>query len=115
MNGTDGENTSVVTDGTGKAGERSDSGSEENGVMYIPEVMDLTDERERKYLGVEWRPISYVAGVIPYKVMPDLSNVVNAGQFEGFTDKQLRMLAENGFLVVPSTDNGISTLKNSAR
>ena len=104
MNGTDGENTSVVTDGTGKAGERSDSGSEENGVMYIPEVMDLTDERERKYLGVEWRPISYVAGVIPYKVMPDLSNVVNAGQFEGFTDKQLRMLAENGFLVVPSKD-----------
>lgn len=69
-----------------------------------PDMSVFAAERERKYIDVEWRPVSYEAKVAGYKIKPDLSNVVNAGQFEGFTDKQLKMLSRNGFLVVPSKD-----------
>lgn len=49
-------------------------------------------------------PVSYEAKVPQYKVKPDLSNVENASQFGGFTEKQLKMLSENGFVVIPSKD-----------
>lgn len=47
---------------------------------------------------------TYEAKVAPYTIAKDLSNVVNIGQFSGFTPEQIRMLVENGFVVVPSTD-----------
>lgn len=65
-------------------------------------------ERERKHISVEWEPVSYEAKVAPYKVKKDLSNVVNAVQFGKFTDKQLKMLCNNGFVVIPSGDEQLA-------
>ncbi len=46
----------------------------------------------------------YEARVQPYRVQPRLANVTNASRFSGFTADQLKMLTENGFVVVPSRD-----------
>lgn len=61
-------------------------------------------EREKKHVSVEWKPISYEKKVAPYKIKKDLSNVANAEQFGSFTGSQLKMLYNNGFVVIPSTD-----------
>ncbi len=59
-------------------------------------------ERERKYIDVEWKPASYEKKVAPYKVNKDLSNVVNADQFGSFSSRQVELLSDNGFVVIPS-------------
>lgn len=59
-------------------------------------------ERERKYIDVEWKPVSYEKKVAPYKVNKDLSNVVNADQFGSFSSRQVELLSDNGFVVIPS-------------
>ncbi len=59
-------------------------------------------ERERKYIDVEWKPASYEKKVTPYKVNKDLSNVENADQFGKFSARQLELLSNNGFVVIPS-------------
>lgn len=47
---------------------------------------------------------TFEANVDPYVINKDLSNVENMEQFSGFTKEQLKMISENGFLVLPSTD-----------
>lgn len=44
------------------------------------------------------------AKVKPYTVAANLSNIKNIDQFSGFTMEQKKMLAENGFVVLPSQD-----------
>ena len=44
---------------------------------------------------------AYTANVQPYKIAKDLSNVENLYRFDGFTDEQKKMLARNGFIVLP--------------
>lgn len=50
---------------------------------------------------------AYEAKVKPYTVAKDLSNIENINQFEGFTKEQVKMLADNGFVVLPSTSSRI--------
>lgn len=64
----------------------------------------FTPERERKYVDVEWKPLSYEKKVAPYSVAPTLSNVVNLSQFGSFTAKQKQMLSGNGFFVAPAKE-----------
>jgi len=42
----------------------------------------------------------YTPAVEKYEVNEDLSNLVNAGQYDGFTDKQLKSIYEDGFVVL---------------
>lgn len=42
----------------------------------------------------------YTPLVEKYEVNQDLSNLVNAGQYDGFTDKQLKSIYEDGFVVL---------------
>jgi hypothetical protein len=42
--------------------------------------------------------------VNPYVINKDLSNIENLGQFSGFTMEQIKMLSENGFIVLPGND-----------
>lgn len=91
------------TGGNGTAGDGED-GNETEGDPLAVAVPVFSAERERKYVNVEWKPVSYEKKVTPYKVNGDLSNVENAAQFGRFTDKQLKMLSDNGFVVIPATD-----------
>ncbi len=45
----------------------------------------------------------YKAKVTPYTIAKDLSNIENIDQFSGFTKEQIKALAENGFVVLPTT------------
>lgn len=64
----------------------------------------FTDERERKFSPLEWNSLEYKAQVKPYKVKGDLSNIENLEQFGEFTPEQKKMLSENGFVIVPSSE-----------
>ncbi len=44
----------------------------------------------------------YEAKVPSYRIAEDLSNIENIDQFSGFTKEQIRMLANNGFVVLPT-------------
>ncbi len=47
------------------------------------------------YEGIEYTPMAS-----SYALGSDLSNLYNAGQYDGFTDNQLKMIQENGFVVL---------------
>ena len=55
----------------------------------------------------------YVAKVKAYKIAPDLSNVENKDFFTGFTEEQKRMIAKNGFIVLPSRDTKMHYIYDS--
>ena len=46
-----------------------------------------------------YQPVTVKAGVAPYTVKPDLSNVVNRKQYGAFTARQTELLAKQGFFV----------------
>lgn len=57
---------------------------------------------------VEYEVPQYTPNVVEYTVKPDLSNVYNIEQFEGFTDNQKKSLYEKGFVVLkPGEDTYI--------
>lgn len=58
-------------------------------------------------LETDYNEPSYDAKVPSYTVAKDLSNVENIDQFSGFTKAQIKSLAENGFVVVPSINTRI--------
>ncbi len=51
-----------------------------------------------------YSPLSVKPSVKPYRVRPDLRNVVNLRQFGKLTGEQKALLAKNGFFVTPSQD-----------
>lgn len=57
---------------------------------------------EIKNIQFSFTPTSYEARVKPYIINEDLSNIENIHRFTGFTDEQKRMIAKNGFIVLPS-------------
>lgn len=105
----------IITDG-GKAAGNEDNASGED--------MSGADQAEqRKPVGVitsfklngEWTKLEtaknqlselvipeYEARVDAYHIAEDLSNIENINQFSGFTKTQIKSLAENGFVVLPS-------------
>jgi Protein of unknown function (DUF3160). len=52
----------------------------------------------------EYKAPSFTAKVPSYQVAKDLSNIQNKGQFSGFSKNQIKLLSQNGFVVVPSDD-----------
>jgi hypothetical protein len=64
----------------------------------------FSDEKDRVFTSLEWKPSVYSAMVKPYKVKSDLSNIVNIGQFGEFTKEHKQMLTKNGFVVMPTQE-----------
>lgn len=50
----------------------------------------------------EYKPLEFTAKSPEYMVKPDLSDIENIGQFTNLTQKQKEMIAQNGFVVVPT-------------
>lgn len=73
----------------------------------IPELIRLSTKWTKVATAEVQKPEftipAYEAKVEPYVINKDLSNVVNLNSFSGFTDEQIRSLAENGFVVLPTT------------
>lgn len=49
-----------------------------------------------------YQPLSFTANVPEYSVAADLSNIENIEQFTNLTPKQREMIAQNGFVVIPT-------------
>lgn len=64
----------------------------------------FTNDAGSNEAAVPFNPVNYEALVKPYKVSANLSNVVNSNQFGAFTSEQKKLLAKNGFLVVPTKE-----------
>ncbi|PKM52280.1 MAG: hypothetical protein CVV02_02640 [Firmicutes bacterium HGW-Firmicutes-7] len=62
---------------------------------------------EFQNIEVPYSSVSYERNVSPYVIESDLSNVENIGMFSGFTPDQIKMLADNGFVVLPSQNTKI--------
>ena len=54
--------------------------------------------------GSAYAPVKITPKVADYKINPDLSNVVNLGQFPNLTAGQRQKLASNGFVVAPGSN-----------
>ncbi len=74
---------------------------DEAGIVFKPV---FSDEKERVFTSLEWKPSVYDAMVKPYKVKSDLSNIVNIDQYGKFTQEQKQMLSKNGFVVMPTQE-----------
>lgn len=91
------------TTGGEQSGDKAGTdGDKDTGAVPVGIFPKFAAERERKYIDVEWKPVSYEKKVAPYKVNKDLSNVENADQFGKFSARQLELLSNNGFVVIPS-------------
>ncbi len=97
------DNTQQDSEGQQTA-DSSEGGNEAAGEPQASTEPVFSTERERKYIDVDWKPVSYENKVAAYKVKSGLSNVENAAQFGSFTDSQLKMLSDNGFVVIPARD-----------
>lgn len=54
---------------------------------------------------VEFVPTQYTPKVPKYQVAPDLSNIQNLKRFYGFSEEQIKLLSQNGFVVLdPNPD-----------
>lgn len=58
----------------------------------------------------DYRPVVVEPRTEPYEIKEDLSNVENIDQFSGFTDEQKKMLAGNGFIVLPGDNTRMNTV-----
>lgn len=52
--------------------------------------------------GETYQPLSFTAQAPAYTVSEDLSNIENLDQFSNLTEKQRAMIAQNGFVVIPT-------------
>lgn len=68
---------------------------------------------EYKNIDVPYTPLTYDAKVLPYIVESDLSNIENIDMFTGFSPEQIKMLVDNGFVVLPSTNTKIHNTYDS--
>ncbi|PKM94231.1 MAG: hypothetical protein CVU84_12275 [Firmicutes bacterium HGW-Firmicutes-1] len=59
---------------------------------------------EYKNIEVPYIPVAYEAKVLPYTIESDLSNIENIDMFSGFSQEQINMLVDNGFVVLPSNN-----------
>ncbi|SHJ28293.1 hypothetical protein SAMN02745975_01711 [Geosporobacter subterraneus DSM 17957] len=64
----------------------------------------FTGEKDRKRIDVPFEPLKFTAQVKPYQVKADLSNIVNLQQFGEFTPEQRKLIAKNGFVVLPTKE-----------
>lgn len=55
-------------------------------------------------INVPFEATQYTAAVPAYRVEADLSNIANLEQFGSFTEKQKELLAKNGFVVTPKSE-----------
>ena len=70
----------------------------ETGDENIPTAWNMNFEELN--VDVPFSVPDYTPVVEKYEVNEDLSNLVNAGQYAGFTDKQLKSIYEDGFVVL---------------
>ena len=65
-------------------------------------MVEITEAVETGFGAYTPYPVSVTPSVAPYTIQPDLSNVTNLNGF-GFSEHAEEMLAQNGFVVTPST------------
>ena len=63
-------------------------------------IADITGPVESSFATYYPIPVSVDPSVEPWEIEPDLSNVVNADQFD-LTDEEISLLVQNSFVVVP--------------
>lgn len=66
--------------------------------------VNFIDKRSRKPVEVPYVPVKFTAQVKPYQVKEDLSNIINLQQFGEFTLEQRKLIAKNGFVVIPTKE-----------
>lgn len=73
--------------------------SEEEVVLQRP-----SRDNSRSFVTQEnaYQPLSFTANAPEYSVAADLSNIENIDQFSNLTEKQREMIAQNGFVVIPT-------------
>lgn len=62
------------------------------------------DNHPNNPLTLKFNNTPYTAKVTPYKVNTNLSNISNRAQLGSFTNEQKKLLAQNGFCVIPTQD-----------
>lgn len=80
---------------------------EEKGVLGAPPLIMSELAAAAESSGNPKAPFSikeYEAKVKPYTIAANLANIDNIKKFTGFTAEQQKMLAQNGFVVLPSQD-----------
>jgi hypothetical protein len=55
----------------------------------------------------DYKVPAYEVDVNPYTIAKDLSNIENIDQFQGFNKEQMKMLVNNGLVVLPDTSSRI--------
>lgn len=92
-----------------KDGETKDNTSaeivqpEEKEELKIEEI-NFKAEKNRKVIDIPYEPSKIQAGLKPYVINDDLSNIVNLDSFGEFAPEQKKLLAKNGFVVNPVKD-----------
>ena len=76
---------------------------EQSGVQLLKLNSEWTKVTSANAQMPEFTVPAYEAKVEPYVINKDLSNIVNLDSFSGFTGEQIKFLAENGFVVLPTT------------
>jgi len=85
-------------------------------------VSDIDDEKFNmnwdipksiKNVQLPFTSTNYSANVKPYTINEDLSNIENIQRFSGFTDEQKKMIAKNGFIVLPSRNTKLHYIYES--
>ncbi len=84
------------------AGENIDADTSVTKLLNLSKEWSLVENFE--LIQPEYEAPSFAAKVPSYKISKDLSNIQNIGQFSGFSKNQMKQLAQNGFIVVPSDD-----------
>lgn len=67
-----------------------------------PEAINLNFKPGFHLAGTEYTPLQLSPGAPEYSINADLSNIENMGQFANLTQKQKEMIAQNGFVVIPT-------------
>ncbi len=73
-----------------------------SGTLYLD--TEWVDRRNAKPFKSSYTAIEAEANVAAYKIARDLSNVENVDQFSGLTKEQIKLLVQNGFVVLPTTN-----------
>ena len=90
------ENTRMVS----AIANEADTKNEVLNVKTVNTPMELSTLPEKYIPDYNYQEIAYTAQVEEAPLADDFSNVINFNQFTGFTDNQLEMLKENGFVVM---------------
>ena len=87
---------------TDRAGDREKDNTLENQLLTLNTEWSLAQSLDT--ITTKYEAPVYEAKVPAYKIAKDLSNIENIKQFSGFSKDQIKLLSQNGFVVIPSNN-----------